>query len=208
MIKELDTVVLSRDLPEYDLNSGDIGAVVHRYAKGSAYEVEFVTGGRRALEGYGYALKFDRLAAGVGARGNHRAAGIEDFVIVGIDESERVLALVVDRRVHEFTGLHDPTARIRAVGKHAEITVAVADVEEHGRAGIAVIDLPRVADPYQALPLVAVVAETAGRRRDRLCTVAAAGKQVATLAVLLVRDSSQWFLQTFHEPPQVGQPCA
>jgi hypothetical protein len=44
MIKELDTVVLSRDLPEYDLNSGDIGAVVHRYAKGSAYEVEFVTG--------------------------------------------------------------------------------------------------------------------------------------------------------------------
>ncbi|MGD8658702.1 MAG: DUF4926 domain-containing protein, partial [Desulfobacterales bacterium] len=38
------TVVLSRDLPEYDLNSGDIGAVVHRYAKGKAYEVEFVTG--------------------------------------------------------------------------------------------------------------------------------------------------------------------
>ena len=36
--------MLSRDLPEYDLNSGDIGAVVHRYAKGSAYEVEFVTG--------------------------------------------------------------------------------------------------------------------------------------------------------------------
>ncbi len=44
MIKELETVVLSRDLPEYSLNHGDIGAVVHCYADSKAYEVEFVTG--------------------------------------------------------------------------------------------------------------------------------------------------------------------
>ena len=44
MIKELETIVLSRDLPEYGLNRGDIGAVVHCYAEGKAYEVEFVTG--------------------------------------------------------------------------------------------------------------------------------------------------------------------
>ena len=44
MIKELETIVLSRDLPEYGLNRGDIGAVVHCYVKGKAYEVEFVTG--------------------------------------------------------------------------------------------------------------------------------------------------------------------
>ena len=44
MIKEHETIVLSRDLPEYGLNRGDIGAVVHCYAEGKAYEVEFVTG--------------------------------------------------------------------------------------------------------------------------------------------------------------------
>jgi len=43
VIKELDVVVLSSDLPEYGLIEGDIGAVVlvHREAKG--FEVEFVT---------------------------------------------------------------------------------------------------------------------------------------------------------------------
>jgi len=44
MIKELETVVLLRDLPEHDLNRGDIGAVVHRYSGGNAFEIEFVTG--------------------------------------------------------------------------------------------------------------------------------------------------------------------
>jgi hypothetical protein len=44
MIEELETIALSRDLPEYGLNRGDIGAVVHCYAEGKAYEVEFVTG--------------------------------------------------------------------------------------------------------------------------------------------------------------------
>ena len=44
MICNLNTVVLTRELPEYGLRSGDVGAVVHDYAEG-AYEVEFVTGG-------------------------------------------------------------------------------------------------------------------------------------------------------------------
>lgn len=44
MIKELDTVVLSRDLPEYGLKRGDIGAVVHCYKGGESFEVEFITG--------------------------------------------------------------------------------------------------------------------------------------------------------------------
>lgn len=37
-------VVLTRDLPEHGLRAGDVGAVVHIYADGQAYEVEFVTG--------------------------------------------------------------------------------------------------------------------------------------------------------------------
>ena len=44
MIKELDTVVLSQDLPEHGLKQGDIGAVVHAYKEGKAFEVEFITG--------------------------------------------------------------------------------------------------------------------------------------------------------------------
>lgn len=44
MIKELDTIVLSRDLPEYGLKQGDIGAVVHSCKEGEAFEVEFVAG--------------------------------------------------------------------------------------------------------------------------------------------------------------------
>ncbi len=44
MIEELDVVVLNRDLPEYNLAAGDIGAAVHKYGRGEAYEVEFVTG--------------------------------------------------------------------------------------------------------------------------------------------------------------------
>ena len=44
MIRELDTVVLSRDLPDYGLKRGDIGAVVHSYREADAFEVEFITG--------------------------------------------------------------------------------------------------------------------------------------------------------------------
>lgn len=42
-MQELDVVVLTRDLGEHGLRRGDIGAVVHRYGDGAAYEVEFVT---------------------------------------------------------------------------------------------------------------------------------------------------------------------
>jgi hypothetical protein len=44
MIRELDTVVLVGDLEEYGLRHGDVGAVVHCYKDGAAFEVEFVTG--------------------------------------------------------------------------------------------------------------------------------------------------------------------
>jgi hypothetical protein len=43
MIRELDTVVLTHDIAEHDLLKGDIGAVVHCYKNGAAFEVEFVT---------------------------------------------------------------------------------------------------------------------------------------------------------------------
>ena len=43
MIRELDTVVLSRDIAEHGLVRGDVGAVVHTYDDEMAYEVEFVT---------------------------------------------------------------------------------------------------------------------------------------------------------------------
>ena len=37
----LETVVLSRDLPEQGLRAGDVGAIVHIYTD-AAFEVEFV----------------------------------------------------------------------------------------------------------------------------------------------------------------------
>jgi hypothetical protein len=44
--RELDTVVLVRDLPEAGLRSGDLGAVVQVYGD-EAVEVEFVTASGR-----------------------------------------------------------------------------------------------------------------------------------------------------------------
>jgi len=43
MIKELDLVVLTRDLPASKLNRGDIGTVVLVHGDGAGYEVEFAT---------------------------------------------------------------------------------------------------------------------------------------------------------------------
>ena len=43
MIRELETVVLTHDVPERGLEKGDVGAVVHRYVDKGAYEVEFIT---------------------------------------------------------------------------------------------------------------------------------------------------------------------
>lgn len=42
MVRELDMVVLTHDIEEYGLEKGDIGAVVHCYSDGEAFEVEFV----------------------------------------------------------------------------------------------------------------------------------------------------------------------
>ncbi len=44
--KTLDTVVLTRDLPEYGLRRGDLGAVVQVYDS-NGLEVEFVTASGR-----------------------------------------------------------------------------------------------------------------------------------------------------------------
>lgn len=43
MIRELEAVALTHDIDEHSLKQGDIGAVVHCYKDGSAFEVEFVT---------------------------------------------------------------------------------------------------------------------------------------------------------------------
>jgi len=43
MLKELDPVVLTRDVPESHLSEGDVGTIVHVYGGGEAYEVEFAT---------------------------------------------------------------------------------------------------------------------------------------------------------------------
>ena len=43
MPKEHDTVALTRDLPEQGLAAGDLGAIVHVYPDGMAFEVEFVS---------------------------------------------------------------------------------------------------------------------------------------------------------------------
>ncbi len=42
-MKELETVVLRRSLPESGLERGDVGAIVHAHP-GNLYEVEFVSG--------------------------------------------------------------------------------------------------------------------------------------------------------------------
>jgi Domain of unknown function (DUF4926) len=42
MIKELNQIVLTTDLPEYGLQAGDIGTVVLVHQEGAGYEVEFV----------------------------------------------------------------------------------------------------------------------------------------------------------------------
>lgn len=44
--KELDTVVLNRDLPEHGLRLGDLGAIMQVYGA-KALEVEFVTASGR-----------------------------------------------------------------------------------------------------------------------------------------------------------------
>ncbi len=49
MIRELDTVALTRNVDEFDLTTGDVGAVVHCYEDGNAFEVEFVNAGGNTI---------------------------------------------------------------------------------------------------------------------------------------------------------------
>lgn len=49
MIRELETVVLTRDISEHGLKEGDVGAVVHSYADARGFEVEFVTAEGRTI---------------------------------------------------------------------------------------------------------------------------------------------------------------
>jgi hypothetical protein len=42
MMRELDLVALTSDRPDYCLERGDVGTVVHVYTAGQTYEVEFV----------------------------------------------------------------------------------------------------------------------------------------------------------------------
>lgn len=48
-MEELESVVLTRDVPESGLSAGDVGTIVHRYPEGQGYEVEFVTGEGRTV---------------------------------------------------------------------------------------------------------------------------------------------------------------
>ena len=43
MICELDRVVLTERVPALRLECGDVGTVVHVYADGKAFEIEFMT---------------------------------------------------------------------------------------------------------------------------------------------------------------------
>jgi len=61
MIKELDTVVLTHDIKEHGLERGDIGVIVHCYADGKAFEVEFVTAEGKTIAVLTLTLKDIRL---------------------------------------------------------------------------------------------------------------------------------------------------
>jgi hypothetical protein len=43
MIKEHDCVVLTANIPDAGLESGDVGTVIHIHGDAAAYEVEFMT---------------------------------------------------------------------------------------------------------------------------------------------------------------------
>ena len=43
-MREHDTIVLKRSLPEHGLEAGDVGVIVHVYEGEEGFEVEFVAG--------------------------------------------------------------------------------------------------------------------------------------------------------------------
>ncbi len=48
-MEELDLVVLTHDISDHGLQYGDLGTIVHSYADGQAWEVEFVTAEGRTV---------------------------------------------------------------------------------------------------------------------------------------------------------------
>ena len=48
-MREMDLIVLTRDLPDRDLRAGDIGTIVMVHRGGTGYEVEFSTLGGQTL---------------------------------------------------------------------------------------------------------------------------------------------------------------
>lgn len=49
MITELDRVILTTDISDYDFKTGDLGTIVLVHQGGKGYEVEFVTLGRETV---------------------------------------------------------------------------------------------------------------------------------------------------------------
>lgn len=50
MIQEHGRAVLTVDLPEYGLEAGDVGTVVHIYSDGAAYELEIFSADGQTLD--------------------------------------------------------------------------------------------------------------------------------------------------------------
>jgi hypothetical protein len=74
-IQELDTVVLTHDVPEHSLKEGDLGAFVHIHAEEETAEVEFVRQMGVNLQIWGHS--HDR----------HERAGRRGALLMGIDAS-------------------------------------------------------------------------------------------------------------------------
>lgn len=49
IIQELDSVALTHEIPEHELEKADLGTVVHRCDSGRAFEVEFLAGNGSTL---------------------------------------------------------------------------------------------------------------------------------------------------------------
>ena len=71
-IRELDTVVLTRDIPESGLQAGDLGAVAHVHSS-TAFEVEFVTADGRTV------ALLTLSANDIRARGTNEILRVRDF---------------------------------------------------------------------------------------------------------------------------------
>jgi hypothetical protein len=52
VIKELDIVVLLRDMEDYGLKRGNMGTAVHVYKDNAAYEAEFVGGNGKTVASF------------------------------------------------------------------------------------------------------------------------------------------------------------